>query len=98
MPASRAYSARSADEALRVLAQQPIDLMLTDYNMPEMSGLELAQQLARLQPALPVVITSGYLADELREQAERAGVRARASSMSATRGAMPGFCPAATAA
>ena len=37
---------------------------------------ELAIELARLRPALPVVISSGYIADELRQQARAVGVRA----------------------
>ena len=52
------------------------DLVVSDYNMPEMSGIELAQELARLRPALPVIISSGYIAEELREQAQAVGVRA----------------------
>ena len=36
----------------------------------------MAQELARIRPALPVVISSGFLTDALREQASAAGVRA----------------------
>ena len=44
--------------------------------MPEISGLDVARQIARLRPGLPVVINSGYLSDALRAQATQAGVRA----------------------
>jgi PAS domain S-box-containing protein len=65
-------------QLLALLREQPAlgDLVVSDYNMPEMSGLELAIELARLRPALPVVISSGYIADELRQQARAVGVRA----------------------
>lgn len=43
--------------------------------MPEMTGLQLAEALARAVPRLPVVISSGYLSDETRAAARRAGVR-----------------------
>ena len=65
-------------QLLALLREQPAlgDLVVSDYNMPEMSGLELAIELARLRPALPVVISSGYIADELRQRARAVGVRA----------------------
>ena len=52
------------------------DAVVTDFNMPGLSGLQVAQELARIRPALPVVISSGFLTDALREQAAAAGVRA----------------------
>ena len=51
------------------------DFVLTDHNMPKMSGLDLARVLLRLQPTLPVAILSGYVNDGLRENAAEAGVR-----------------------
>ncbi|MBI5504314.1 MAG: PAS domain S-box protein, partial [Deltaproteobacteria bacterium] len=51
------------------------DLVVTDLNMPGMSGLEVAREMARLRPQLPVVLASGYITDELRTQAQQAGVR-----------------------
>ena len=51
-----------------------IDLVVSDYNMPEHSGLEVAREVQRLQPGLPVVLASGYLSDELRGCAAEAGV------------------------
>ena len=38
----------------------PLDLVLTDVMMPEMNGLELAEQLRRLRPEVPVLFMSGY--------------------------------------
>ncbi|MBX3638441.1 MAG: PAS domain-containing protein, partial [Rubrivivax sp.] len=65
-------------QAQRLLTADPgrCDIVVTDYNMPDMSGLELARELRRLRPELPVVISSGFLSDELREQAAGVGVRA----------------------
>jgi len=53
----------------------PIDLVVTDFNMPELSGLDLALRLAQSRPALPVVVSSGHVTDGLRADAQRAGVR-----------------------
>ena len=51
------------------------DIAVTDFNMPGLSGLDVALELARIRPDLPVVITSGFITDTLREDARRAGVR-----------------------
>jgi CheY-like chemotaxis protein len=56
--------AAGADEALRLLASQPIDAMVIDIVMPEIDGIQLVQ-LARSQPGvahtLPVVFYSAHV-------------------------------------
>ena len=51
------------------------DLLLTDFNMPGMSGLEVAKEVLAINPALPVAVASGYITDELQADALAAGVR-----------------------
>jgi PAS domain S-box-containing protein len=48
--------------ALALLQEQgsAIDLVFTDVVMPGMSGIELAQEIRRKRPGLPIVLTSGY--------------------------------------
>jgi hypothetical protein len=55
--------ARHAGEALAIGEQHPIDLLITDVVMPAMSGRELGERLAALQPALKVLYMSGYTDD-----------------------------------
>ena len=56
------------------LQEPAFDLVITDYNMPGFNGLDVAHALAAIRPGLPVVISSGYVSDELRQQASAAGV------------------------
>ncbi|MEO5688148.1 MAG: CHASE domain-containing protein [Burkholderiaceae bacterium] len=45
------------------------DIVVTDFNMPEMNGMEFATAVMRLAPDLPIIITSGFISDEMRQQA-----------------------------
>ncbi|HEY8977065.1 MAG TPA: PAS domain S-box protein, partial [Burkholderiaceae bacterium] len=45
------------------------DILVTDYNMPEMNGMQLATEVSRAAPALPIIITSGFISDEMRHSA-----------------------------
>ena len=53
-----------------------VEMLVTDYNMPGVSGLEFAKQVHKVRPALPIVVTSGYIDDELSSHAAEAGVMA----------------------
>ena len=66
-----------AREALAAVRANPgqFDLAVTDFNMPGMSGLDVARALREIRPDLPVALASGYITDELRAQAPQAGVR-----------------------
>jgi PAS domain S-box-containing protein len=52
--------AHDADEALRVLQCERVDLVFSDVVMPGPSGIELARQIHEHYPELPVVLASGY--------------------------------------
>jgi signal transduction histidine kinase/DNA-binding response OmpR family regulator len=63
--------AQGAEEALQLLEDHTVDLMITDLSMPGMSGWELITAVRRKLPALPIAIVSGWGAqlDETRLQA-----------------------------
>jgi PAS domain S-box-containing protein len=73
----RVSTCRSALSAVASLREEPgaFDIVVTDFNMPGGSGLEVARAVRALRPELPVVISSGYLGEELRAAAAQAGVR-----------------------
>ncbi len=64
-------------QAVAAVRAQPhaFDLVLSDFNMPGFSGLEVAQALADIRADLPVVISSGYLNETDRAALLSAGVR-----------------------
>lgn len=56
-----ALEAYSGKQALEILASNPgIDALITDYAMPGMTGVELAQKARELRPDLPVLLATGY--------------------------------------
>jgi len=52
--------AHSAHSALEVLNQKEVDLLITDYSMPRMTGAELVAQARQTRPDLMVIVASGY--------------------------------------
>ena len=60
-------------EAFRA-APMSVDIVVTDFNMPVMSGLALAEAMTSLRPGMPIVLSSGYVTQELRRDARGAGV------------------------
>jgi CheY-like chemotaxis protein len=50
----------SALEGLRLLAQQPVDLLILDYRMPEMDGEEFARHARKIKPKVPILLLSGF--------------------------------------
>lgn len=45
--------------ALEKLAEQPVDLVITDQSMPKMTGIELSQKVKKLFPTIPIILSSG---------------------------------------
>jgi PAS domain S-box-containing protein len=56
----RVLVAASGSEALALLAEHAVDLVITDYAMPQMTGLELAREIEARRPGLGVVLATGY--------------------------------------
>lgn len=65
----RVWDAESAPEALAALesATGPVALVLSDVQMPGMTGIELAREVRRSWPMLPLILMSGRWLPELVE-------------------------------
>ncbi len=65
-------------EAAAVLRADPqkFDLLVTDYNMPGYSGVDLLREVRDIRADLPVALASGYVTAEIEHNALAAGARA----------------------
>ncbi|MBN1612049.1 MAG: sigma-54-dependent Fis family transcriptional regulator [Polyangiaceae bacterium] len=63
----------SATEALRVLSEREVRVVLTDLNMPGMSGVELCNQVAMAHPDVPVLVITAFGSMESAISAMRSG-------------------------
>jgi CheY-like chemotaxis protein len=67
-----AFAANGMD-ALRLIAEHPPSVVLTDLQMPEMDGLRLVEEIRERFPRLPVILMTAYGSEEVAIQALRAG-------------------------
>jgi PAS domain S-box-containing protein len=57
----KVFEAWSGEEALEIFDREPdIDLIITDQAMPNMTGVELAEQVLARRPGLPIILATGY--------------------------------------
>ncbi len=64
-------------EALEIFRSQPesFDLILTDYSMPIMTGIQLAKECLALRPDIPILLLSGHSGDLSLESVRKQGIR-----------------------
>ena len=60
-------------DAVRVVKEQPIDIVFTDYKMPDFNGLELLVTIKKHRPHIEVIIVTGYGSMESAIQAMKFG-------------------------
>jgi PAS domain S-box-containing protein len=65
------------EAALRLVEVDPrqFDLVVTDYAMPGMTGMQLAHRITAIRATLPVILLTGYLEDFPADELETAGIR-----------------------
>lgn len=64
--------------AVSTLREHPMDfdLVVTDYNMPGYSGVELLREARLIRPELPIALASGYVTADIEKSALKEGARA----------------------
>jgi len=60
MQGYRAVSAYNGEDALRKFDEEDFDIMVTDFRMEGMNGIELAKKVHEKDPNIPVIIVTGY--------------------------------------
>jgi two-component system, NtrC family, response regulator AtoC len=66
-------SASDAETGLKILVQEPIDLVITDLKLPGMNGLEFLQAVKRTNASIPAVVMTAYGTVETAVEAMKAG-------------------------
>lgn len=56
----RVQTSSNAIDALELCAKQSFDVVVTDYKMPKMNGIEFIARLRKLHPATSVILISGF--------------------------------------
>lgn len=69
-------TAGTAAEAIRVLEERPVDLILSDQKMPGMSGLALLAEVARRQPTVARLLITGWTEAVPPEELKKLDVKA----------------------
>jgi len=65
--------ASNGSEAVRVLKENPVSVLVTDLNMPKMDGFELLAYMKNHHPSVPVVVMSAFATPEIRKKVEELG-------------------------
>lgn len=67
--------ARTGAEALQSVLQSPPDLVVLDYQMPDLNGVDVAKQISEMFPRIPILMVTLHLSKQLADAAREAGVR-----------------------
>ena len=68
-------TASTTDEALEILEQSPVDIVVTDLRVPQLGGLELLKNIGSNQPNTSVMVLTQYGTIETAIAATRLGAR-----------------------
>ena len=67
--------ARNGAEALHQVLESPPDLIVLDYQMPDLNGVDVARQIAKMFPSIPILMVTLHLSNQLADAAREVGVR-----------------------
>jgi len=67
--------ARTGEEALERLQEAQPDMILLDFQMPGLNGLDVAREISRSWPAIPILMVTVHLCRQLEMEARAVGIR-----------------------
>jgi len=68
--------ANNGGTALRKISQKPFDLVVTDFRMPGLTGLDILPEIKRLQPAAFVMVITAFGSEDLQRRSLEEGADA----------------------
>ena len=76
VPVGEFFEAENGIQALQVLAEEWVDVILSDINMPEMGGMELLKEVKKneVYERIPLIFITTESSDTRKEEAEKYGV------------------------
>ena len=69
-----AHCVASGEEAINQIKERTFSLMITDFNMPGLNGLELARKGLELAPQMPIIMDTGSLSPKITLMAKEIGI------------------------
>lgn len=73
-PEYEIFLAKDMEAAMRFIEQEQFDLIITDYMMPGLTGVDLARVVHRLSPSTQIVLMTAYGTEKLRYTSTHVGV------------------------
>jgi two-component system nitrate/nitrite response regulator NarL len=67
--------APTGTEALQRVKENPPDIILLDFQMPDLNGIEVARRIAQLFPEIPILMVTIHPSKQLAEAARKTGIR-----------------------
>lgn len=67
--------ARTGNETAQKVRDSLPDIILLDFQMPDLNGLEIAREILRVQPATPILMVTVHMSNQLAAAAKSAGIR-----------------------
>lgn len=67
--------ARDGKDAIDLFRSKHHDLVVVDFQMPDVNGLDVAREIVKLSPDTPILMVTLYLSRQLEEEARKIGIR-----------------------
>jgi two-component system, NarL family, nitrate/nitrite response regulator NarL len=67
--------APTGGEALQRVEEDPPDVILLDFQMPDLNGIDVARRIAQILPEIPILMVTIHLSRQLSDEARKAGIR-----------------------
>ncbi|RMD98369.1 MAG: response regulator [Calditrichaeota bacterium] len=70
----RAFGVASGARAMEILRSEPIDLLLCDFCLPDMDGIQVCETIKARQPEMPIVLVTAFCSPEVEQKASEIGI------------------------